>query len=225
MKAVLLITLGLMYVKFRGSILELVSSRQEKSRYGYCERLKRSINQLDLAFLVNSAGIITNMKPYSLMILNVLMYFAFKARREQLARRIDYEIRRALIHLLFETYYSVSSGNRFDQLTGKLDGNLIIDEMFCVDGSLDYKLLKVGQQVDSKRFNRLVSLIKQMEIYDSCMILDELDQLIEMTLKDDFEERKNSADKMGELFIFPMALNLINMTCMIVVPFIREWYF
>ncbi len=224
MKSIILLVLCAGYIHWRGNLYEWLLSRLAVQRYGSEEYIMIMINWSDLFFSVNCVIIMFSLGYHWWILTDLLLIVLIKARCEHFKNSMESEIRNALIHLLIETYYSISVGNRFDQLIGKLEGNQIVDELFSIDGSFETKLLLLEQRLHNKRFNRLINLVRQMEIYDSEMILDELDQLIEMTMKDDFEEKKAVAEKIGEFYVVPMVLNLLNMTLMIVYPFIRQWY-
>ena len=63
-----------------------------------------------------------------------------------------------------------------------------------------------------------------MDYFDSDKILIELESLIQTALNEQFRRNKKYAEKMNEMFVFPMAVNLINMSLMLVYPYLKEWF-
>jgi hypothetical protein len=224
MKLIVLMALYVGYIFSRGVFYEWLLLSKTVNRYGTKKFIMIVINWSDVFISVNCVAILFSLEYHWWILMNLLLIVLIKEHLEHFNNCIESGIRNAMIHLLIETYYCISTGDRFDQLIGKLEDNLIVDELFSIDGSFDTKLLLLEQKLHNKRYNRLINLIRQMEVYDSVMIIDELDQLIKATMKDDFEEKKSVAEKLSEFYVIPMAINLINMTLMIVYPFIRQWY-
>ena len=86
------------------------------------------------------------------------------------------------------------------------------------------KPAKLSQAIHVNEFNRFMTLIRRMDYFDSDKMLYELETLIQLTLNEQFLNNKKHAEKMNEFFVFPMAVNLINMSLMLVYPYLKEWF-
>lgn len=223
MKYIFIFVLIMIYSMFKGDIIEWIMKYKYKRRIYFAEIYEILSNELDKSVIVETISI---MLFDSMMIYIAVSLFLYVLIHEQIKRAIrksNIKLQNSIIHLMIESYYYLATGSRYDFFIKKIKNNLLVDYINKQDEPLNVRIYKLSQLIQKNSFNKYTSLMQRTYAFDSVSILYDLEIQIELTLIDIYNEKKEYAEKLNELFVFPMALNLINMILMIVYPYLHDW--
>ena len=223
MKYILLFILIGIYSLFKGDIIEWIMKCKYKRRIYYAQIYETLSNELDKSVIIESIFVILFDSIMAYIVIGLFLYILAFEQIKRIIRKSDIELQNSIIHLMIESYYHLATGSRFDFFIKNIDNNSIVDYINKQSEPLNLRINKISQLIQKNSFNRYITLMQRTYIFDSASILYDLEMQIEMTLIDIYNEKKEYAEKLNELFVFPMALNLINMILMIVYPYLHEW--
>lgn len=214
----------LLYSQFKGTMIEAIVKK--KWKYSIClSKMYFSLTVLiDVCIIFEVVMILLKVHAYYHVVTIVLCASLIKSKMASIERKSEKQIRNELVKLMIDSYYHISIGSRFDYFIYEIRDNDLIDHVLKHKEPLELRIAKLSQAIHVNEFNRFMTLIRRMDYFDSDKMLYELETLIQLTLNEQFLNNKKHAEKMNEFFVFPMAVNLINMSLMLVYPYLKEWF-
>ena len=214
----------LIYSQLKGTMIEVVVKRKWKYSI-YVSDIYISLTKLfDICITFEIVMILLNGSIYYHVLMTLFLTSSIKSKIDSIERKSTKHLSNELIKLMIESYYHLSIGSRFDYFILEIKDNDLIDYILKHKEPLELRIAKLSRSIQMNEFNRFMALIRRMDYFDSDKILYELESLIQMVLSEQFSSNKKYAEKMNELSVFPMAINLINMSLMLVYPYLKEWF-
>ncbi len=224
MKALIAVLVMMTYLQFKGTIIEIIARKSCKQSF-YLHEIYFSLSKLlDACIAIEVVVIFLLEAMYYQIIITVLLASIVKNKMDSIKRKSEKHLSGELVKLMIESYYHISIGSRFDYFIFKIKDNDLIDYILRHKEPLDTRISKLSRSLQINEFNRYITLIRRMDYFDSDKILYELESLIQLTLDLQFQRNKKYAEKLNEMFVFPMAINLISMSLMLVYPYLKEWF-
>lgn len=155
---------------------------------------------------------------YSIIFGSTLIHLNIK----EIMYKFDITLKNELLNMIIHFYYFFINGYNSNYIFTKIKSEIFQSKIDFNAENFIEELEKLNNNVRFFSLTQWIAIIKKTSIYDSRSIEIDIEELIDATMNDLFSERKSRVDKINELFVFPMAINLISMTIMIVYPYLRE---
>jgi len=183
--------------------------------------VKKLSDLLDIVFVISVVSAIIGYKWiafYCIIFGSVLIHLNLK----EIMYKFDITLKNEVLNIIINFYYFFINGYNSNYIFTKIKSEIFQSKIDFNGEDFIEELEKLNSNVRFFSLTQWIAIIKKMSIYDSRSIEIDIEELIDATMNDLFSERKSRVDKINELFVFPMAINLISMTIMVVYPYIRE---
>jgi hypothetical protein len=137
----------------------------------------------------------------------------------RIRRRLDI----SMIRFIIGVHYHIARGDRCEQVLEMMLENEIVQMIYSETGNLSDRMLALEKRLESDVFSRFTMLMDQLEVFDSESLLYELERMVNDLMKENFDALTARYEKADEMYVIPMAMNLINMLMMLCYPFLTEW--
>lgn len=210
-----------LHLRFRGSVVGMIS-RMNPELYENEEAVSKVVLISDLAAMGVTAALIAGVRPLwsaggGLLLMSSLFLKDIRSPR----RRIKES--EWLIHLLIGAACGIADGNRFETAILTVRDNPLVEILRRLEGPFERRMNRLAHRLDSRGFNRLVSLYRQTGRFDDAALVDEIERLIDWVQRDIAALRKERVQQLNEWMVVPMALGLVNMMMMVVLPYLGNW--